>query len=355
VKRLAALLAAVGMIAGAVLVRGWLDDRRGSGGDRATGASVQLTLVCVTELAGVCEQLASREPGLRVRTEELTTTVSTLTGGDLDARSSEIDGWLTLAPLPEVVDEQRVRAGLQPVLTGQVGPLARSPLVLVVWNDRRAALEATCPDRVISWRCLGAIAGEPWTQHGGTVTWGAVKPGHPAPDRSAVGWLALAGAAASWFGRADYAANDFADPAFRQWLEKLERGVPSFPAPPRTPVDEMLSKGPGTFDVAASTEAAATGAIARSRVKDRLSVIYPVPSSTADVVLATVAGSDGEDRLRRLLESRDAAEVLADQGWRVAGREDAAGGTAEPLPPTNGLPRPGVLQALRNLWFEVIR
>ena len=149
----------------------------------------------------------------------------------------------------------------------------------------------------------------------------------------------------SWFGNADYASNDFGDPAFRAWFEKLERGIPSFPTPPRTPLDEMLSKGPATFDLAADTEAAA-GQAGRSRDKDRLSILYPSPLATANVVLAPIAGRDGEDRVRRMLDSNDATTAFTDAGWRVGD---------DTLPADSGLPRAGVLEALRALWIEVIR
>jgi hypothetical protein len=223
--------------------------------------------------------------------------------------------------------------------------LARSPIVMVAWNDRRTALEATCPDGQLTWRCVGELSGDPWTTANGDAGWGAVKPGHPLPDQTAVGLLALADATNSWFGNPDYASNDFSDPAFRRWFEDLERGIPAFPQPPRTPLDEMLSKGPATFDLAASTEAAAA-LVARSRDKDRLSILYPSPLATADVVLAPIAGREGGNDVRDLLESDEASAAFTDAGWRVGD---------DTLPADDGLPRAGVLEALRALWIEVIR
>jgi hypothetical protein len=44
-------------------------------------------------------------------------------------------------------------------------------------------------------------------------------------------------------------------------------------------------------------------------------------------------------------------KALGDAGWRVEGRT----GPAEPLPPTNGLPSPGFLDALRTRAEEVRR
>ncbi len=353
-KRVAALLAAIGMIALAVLIRDRVDD--GSSTDRGADEDSTATLVCVTELARACEALAVEEPEVDLRIEEAADTLATLTATGFDAETAGIDGWLTFTPFPEMADEERLRAGLQPSLSPPSEVLGRSPLVIAAWNDRRDALARTCPEGIVTWSCVGDVSGDPWPSANGSETWGAVKPAHPVPDRTAVGLLSLAEATASRLGRTDYASNDFADPAFRAWFEKLERGVPYFPAPPRTPLDEMLSKGPAAFDLTGTTEAAAGPAIARSRDRDRLSIIYPSPLATADVVLATVIGSDGEDRLRDLLESDDGASALAAAGWRVDGLASIDGVPDQPgLPPDNGLPRAGVLQALRNLWVEVVR
>jgi hypothetical protein len=357
VKRFAALLAAVGMIAVAVLIRSAVDDDRDSAGSPRPGSNTSaVVLVCVTELARACEILAEGNPSIEIRTEEVATTLATLTDAGLDSRADAIDGWLTFAPFPQMADEDRARAGLQPAL-GEVGPtLGRSPLVIAIWDDRRQALATACAPSEITWSCIGESSGRPWPDVGGQAAWGAMKPGHPLPDRTAVGLLTVAQASASKLGRTDYASNDFADPAFRAWFENLERGVPYFTNPPRTPLDEMLSKGPAAFDLTGSTEAAAGPAIARSRDRDRLSIIYPSPLATADVVLAVPIGSDGEDRLRDLLESDEGASALAGAGWRVEGLPTLDGVPTEPdLPPDNGLPRPGVLQALRSLWIEVVR
>jgi hypothetical protein len=357
VKRFAALLGAVGMIALAVLIRDAVDDDSGSGGSGGPSAGTsEVVLVCVTELARACEILADDDPSIEIRVEEVATTLTTLTDADFDREADAIDGWLTFAPFPQMADEDRARAGRQPAL-GEPGPtLARSPLVIAIWDDRREALASTCPASDITWSCIGDRSGRPWPEIGGPEAWGAMKPGHPVPDRTAVGLLTLGQASGSKLGRTDYASNDFADPAFRAWFETLERGVPYFTSPPRTPLDEMLSKGPAAFDLTGSTEAAAGPAIARSRDRDRLSIIYPSPLATADVVLAAPIGSDGEDRLRDLLESDEGSSALAGAGWRVEGLPTLEGVPTQPdLPPDNGLPRAGVLQALRNLWIEVVR
>jgi hypothetical protein len=183
-----------------------------------------------------------------------------------------------------------------------------------------------------------------------------MKPSHPVPDVTASGLLALSQATASYFGRTDYASNDFVDPGFRRWFEQLERSIPSFPAPPRTPLDEMLSKGPSVYDLAGSIEAEAAPSVALSRDKDRLSILYPSPATVADVVVVPITNANRGGRVTSLLQSDDVAELLAQSGWRVDGQPLAD--SLDPdfeLPAGSGLPRAGVLEALRALWIETIR
>jgi hypothetical protein len=47
--------------------------------------------------------------------------------------------------------------------------------------------------------------------------------------------------------------------------------------------------------------------------------------------------------------------ALADGGFRTAGSPDPPAGGAPALPPTDGLPAPGALGALRDYWQGVVR
>ena len=227
--------------------------------------------------------------------------------------------------------------------------------MVVIWNDRRDALAPRCGSATITWTCIGDVAGTPWGADPPQDTWGSVKPGQPAPDQTAAGLLSLGEATSSWFGSATFASNDFSDQAFRTWFERLERAVPAYPVPPRTPLDDLLFTGPSSFDLAASTEAAAGPAVSSSRDSGRLSILYPAPLTIAEVVAAPVAGSRAGAQLMSLMQSDEAAAALARSGWRVEGQPPAAGVGTEPLPDDAGVPRAGVLEALRSLWLQVVR
>ena len=130
-----------------------------------------------------------------------------------------------------MVAEQRQRAGLGAAALGDPSPtLARSPLVIAIWNDRRDVLATRCDGGVIDWKCIGDVAGTPWGTHRRARPPGAsVKPGQPAPDTTAAGLLSLGEATASYFGSSGFASNDFADAGFRAWFTRLEQADPLVP------------------------------------------------------------------------------------------------------------------------------
>jgi len=357
VKRVAALVAAVAMVVGAVYLRDARSTDGGSG--QANGGSARGTLVCATELQAACATIASQHPDLTVRVEEAQVTLTALAKASGDAGpnglDAGLDAWLVPQPWPDMANQQRQQSGSAPILGESTAVLARSPLVIAIWNDRRDVLQQRC-GATITWKCIGEAAGSAWGTTPPPSSWGAVKPGHPTPESTAAGLLILGEASASWFGTSSYASNDFSDPAFRAWFTRLERAIPSFPTPPRTPLDDMLFTGPASFDLTGSTEAAAGPAIATSRDSGRLTILYPAPLTTADVVLAPIAGSDAGDRMHKLIESDQTAAALAAAGWRVEGNAPAPGLPDQPpLPAESNVPRAGVLQALRSLWIEVVR
>ncbi len=344
-RRALAIIAAALMIGLALLVRSRLDS------NKTEAAAPSGTLVCATELQAACEQLAATNPSVTVRIEAAGVTLDKLSAGGATAAGTQIDAWLVPQPVPAMVDEARKAAALEPVLEQPSKVLARTPVVFTIWNDRDAALQSFCPQGDVTWTCIGSVAGQPWSSAGGQGTWGNIKAGLPTPDTSATGLLALAQASEQKLGRPDYASNDF-DQSFQDWLTALKRSGATTSA--QTPLEQMLSTGPATFAVAGSIEATAGPAVqGAARYKDKLANHYPAPVATADLVVVPVRGSEAGGRVQSLLESDEAAGVLARNGWRVPGQSSAPGVTDTALPDTNGLPRAGVMLALRDAWKEV--
>ena len=341
-RRVLAVVAAAAMIAGSLAIRSALDR------DRTEAARV-LRLTCATELDAACSRMAEQDDRLVVTVEPAGVTADRLASVEADAG---LDGWLVPAPWPDIVDGQRRARALPALFVGERPTVARSPLVLVLWKDRAAALNPRCPaPGGLGWRCLGEAAGTPggWAAVGGRPEWGPVKPGHASPDADGIGLLVLGQAVAGWFGRADLSTADLEDEAFTRWFAGLERAVPPSAG---SPLQSMLVQGPAAFDAAGTTEAEATPLVGGSARRDALSLLYPSPMATADVVLATGSERSPASSLRDLVRGDRGRSALADAGWRVGtgGRPDAPA-----LAASSGLPSPGLLDALRARWREVAR
>jgi Bacterial extracellular solute-binding protein len=335
--RVLALIAAVAMVVGSVVLRSRLDEGGDGGGADAGG---DLRLVCATELAQVCEALRERAT---VSVEPAGVTADRL--AKAPDGSIGLDGWLVPSQWPEIVRAARQRSGLAPSLdTGPV--LARSPLVLAVWLDRLNVLRQRCPGARVTWRCWGDVSGQPAAQ---------VKPGH-ADVNEAVGVATVGAATAGFFGRADLIRVDIeVNDEYRSWLARLERAVPTFQPSTGTAVRDMLLKGPAAFDAVGTIEAEAGPLVSSAARPDKPTVIYPSPVTTVDVVLATVPGGRSRS-LSRAVSGDAGLDALAMSGWRVPRRSLAPGVMAQPeLPATSGLPDPGILDFLRTLSKEVSR
>lgn len=340
-KRLLALVGAVVMIAGAVLVRGILDDGGasngnsdgGGGGGNDDGAT---HLLCATELADTCAALAEEDDDVTFDVEPAGETAERLTDPAFEPAASDIDGWLTLQPWPALVELRRDLANQPAVLEAPSDVLATTRLALVGPADRVDQLAAACGgvDQT-SWRCLGEIADDPWSSHGGTTSQGRIEVGHDDPTQEAAGLVVLGQAASDYFGTTAFARNDFdADPGFRNWLEQLENADPGLPpAVAAQPVITQLEQFPNASWDAVGTldpEAIAT----KARTSDAFTVLYPSPMIRAEVVLAPIRGHEVD------LSDDDLDAALEDTGWTLGpAPQDAPVG-----------PSVGVYEALIDEW-----
>ena len=329
------------MIAAALYVR---SGDAGDGSILPDFNSEPAALVCIPELAAVCEELAGDD--VEVTIEEAGETADRLAGTDV----VDHDAWLTLAPWPQIAGDARQRE-LGPSLPEPGAALARSPLVMVVSAERAQVLDAQCGG-TLSWRCLGRVAGSPWSSIGGEETWGQVKPAFTDPANSATGLLVV-GQAASDFLQGDLSVRGMQTDGFLAWSSQLEGAVGTHGTSANTPLRQRVQLGAASADVIGTTEAEAGPLIVSTARAKGLQLRYPDTVVLAEVVLAPLRDTDGADRLRDLL-AESGGSVLAARGWRVAG-EPLANGLPEdsPVPDDSNLPEAGVLEALRTQWREI--
>jgi hypothetical protein len=311
-------------------------------------------MYCVKELEAVCAELQAADRNLTVVTEDAGRTLATLTGADFNPTTTRLDGWLAPRTYIDQANDQRARAGLGPVFGPTSRVLARSPVVAVMYNDRARALAARCGGQV-TWRCVGDQAGAAWSDIGGQAQWGDFHPVLPS-QATATGLHDVAGATGSWFGGSAYASNDFSDPAFQDWLDRLAGESARVALGGLTPLGRLLAVGPSALGLAGALEAEAGPSVTQSRDKDNVSILYPSPVATADVVLAPTNGAEPGGRLQSVLESDASARAFAQSGWRVTGQPLAPGlPSTVTLPDGDGLPNAGVMETLTSTWQAAAR
>jgi hypothetical protein len=283
VRRILAVLVAIGMVTGAVYIRGRIDDDNGDGGGNGGGNG---PLVCDPEVLEACLEVSDD-----IVAEDAAATAERL----LTADRLEFDGWVTPGPWPAMVDALRSAAS-RPELFGDGGQvLASSRMALVA------------PDAPSDWRTAGeAVGGD------------ALRLGWRDPA-SGLGVLQVGAFAVGYFGGSEFARNDF-DAAFTSYLEGIEDEA----AVARNPLERRLQQGISFAEAVVTFQAEAERLLEEAAPGRRgdLQPLYPDPVVAVEAVLAGT--EDGAGDLR---------DALDEQGWDVPADR-------------SGLPSPGVLAAL---------
>lgn len=331
--RLLALVAAVAMVLGSLALRNRMD----GGGGITRGPRDGLRVTCATELERVCAAL--RPP---VRRFVATVEPAPITAQRLmtaSAADAGVDLWLAPGPWAAMVDEDRQRRNLPPLLEPPGRPLARSPLIAVLRKDRANELRAGPCGPAIGWKCIGTAA---------TRT-PPIRLGAP-PATEAEGALVRAAAVAGFVGTSDFSISDVTDDAdTTAWLDGLERSIKAARDGGATDLQRFLVAR-GSAEGFLVTQAAAVIALApaATATKEQFEQVFIAPPATADVFVGQRRGGRGLGEDERLV-----LDILHNNGWIVPGREPIVGmdPAAPPLPDDDGLPSPGVLQALLRDLF----
>jgi hypothetical protein len=345
-RRLLAVAGAVVLVVVALVVRSRLDDGGGTstdGGSGGGGGGGDRTLICPPDLAEACQAAVADDDGLRVRTEDPLTTTNALIAAT-SGPAVKGDLWLVPAPWAEAVAAQRQR-DRHTALTGKpTDPIARSPVVLAMWDDRAAALEqGRCHDK-IAWKCVGDAAGRPWTESGGEAAWGTAKAGLTDPTTS-MGLPVLGAAAGGYLDRAEYSSNDFSG-GLLGWLAALATYRADSDG-----VDVMITRGAGSFFAVGALETTGRAAAGNPRLR----VVVPKPVATADLVVVPIGANTGDrGSADDLAGNRGLLDALADAGWRVDGHDLARGVERDlKLPAESNLPSGDVLLPLLQSWQQL--
>ena len=172
-------------------------------------------------------------------------------------------------------------------------PLVVTPLVLVDWEDRGAALSGQ-DKRVTFGKLRDAIASpKGWPGVGGKADWGFVKLGHTNPTRSNSGLQALILMAYEFHKkRSGLAVSDVLSEKFQDFLKTVEKGVPKFGDSSGTFMEEMVLYGPSKYDVVVTYENLAIQHIPNAQGRwGNLRVFYPAQTMWSSHPVAVVQGA----------------------------------------------------------------
>ena len=329
VKRVLAIIAAVGMVLAALVVRGTFSaDGEGGGGPDVPS---DLTIACPPEVFDACQAAF----GDRAVSQQAGTTLD-----QVEAGTVEVDAWLVSRPWAEVA-----QADVPTEIDSVTATGARSPIVIAIWKDRREALASDGCERPLGLGCLGDVAGTPFPDLGFPLAFEDVAVGYPSLTNM-TGFDVVAAGASSYFARDDFASNDF-DGAFQTWVRAFQGDVTGT----ASPFDSMLTIGPPKLTATVGLEADLRPVHERAARRDEVDLIA-TKSSAELVVVDFTGGPDASG----VATDGDLLDALSVAGWRVPGRD-----AAPALPPTgdtvtitsedgDGMAvKPGVLAALRSL------
>lgn len=336
-RRLLAVLLAVGLVLAAVQLRARL-----FGEEAASVALDELRVVCVEELASVCDE-ALQPIGVAPVGQEAAATVE----GFAD-RDPGVDVWVTFDPWPQLAANVRAAAGLPELAAVSSAVLARSPVLLAAQRDRLAALEPAC-GRAVTWRCIGDRSGEPWGDLDAPAGWGDVDVAFNRPAVTAEGLLTLAQVTSAYFDGAPLTTQALGAPDYFAWLAELGRSAKQITG--QTPLDRMLVTGAADVEFTGVIEAVARPRLSSASTSaERIELLELSPTVTADVRVVGY-GEVGEAPVQTI--AAELSEALIAAGWQrvdTASSESEATGTAGPAPPSAA-----ALELLRTTWRDVSR
>jgi hypothetical protein len=244
----------------------------------------------------------------------------------------------------QFVKDWRDRRGAESKPIIRESPLALTPMVLVMWDERAKAFEAKLGAPNFK-RIADAVGGDGWMAIAQKPDWGFFKFAHTDPGRSNSGLAALLLMASDYSGKVrGLAVSDVSAREFQVWLSGVERRVVGASSglthSTGTLMTSMVQRGPSTYDCVVVYEANAIERLdqAAGRYGD-IRVVYPPtnvwndnPYYELDVPWSTPEQRNAAAKLREFLMSEPVQRrALTAHGFRPANLSVATNGPDSPL------------------------
>jgi hypothetical protein len=322
-RRLLALVVAVGLVVGAYVVKTRVIDKPNvatttttdptNPGD-PTNPSAPTTpkgkaaIWCIDELKAACEA-AAKTANVTITVESAGKTLDRLT-----TSPAPNDIWITLAPWDGLLTNARARTIKDQAPAVQ--ELASTSVVIGGPKNRLDIVAKTCAP--LTWACVGDQVGKKWDSIGGDAQWRDVVFVHTDPTSSASGLAAYGSALAGRVGNPAFSTTELSDPKVSAWSTQLE----SANHPARKDPFGELALG-GNFFLAGGLKPEA-GANA----------IIPTPEVRVGAIVAAVGSAKTDAKFVEAVKAE-----LGKNGWDV--------GVA-----STGVPDATAMEAARNNWKQ---
>ena len=173
------------------------------------------------------------------------------------------------------VQDWKVKYSTDPIVREE--PLALTPMVFVMWDERYQAFLQKY--RTLSFETIAQAEQEKsgWESLAGKPEWGFFKFGHTNPNESNSGLMTLALASYTYAKKTrGLELKDVVNAGFQDWLQKLERGVSGMSNSTGNMMQEMVLKGPSSFDVLFTYESVTIDYLKNAEGRwGPLKIVYP--------------------------------------------------------------------------------
>ncbi len=334
-KALPVFLAAAIVVAGCAILGAWILNRNRNQGASEHGVipaagPVEIGIAYGTEkeawFADALKAFAATEEGKNIKVNLLP--MGSVEGGEAVWKTEDqhIHVWSPASSLYRdgfVAGWQSKHAGHNPIL--QEESLALTPLVFVLWKDRKDAFESRY--KTVSFATIAQAIEEKkgWAAIAGRPEWGRFKFGQTNPEESNSGLMSLVLLAydASDKDRGLTVA-DLARPEFRARLGIIERGLAGTSHSTGTLMKDMVGKGPSAFDALLVYENVVIDYLKAARGRwGELKVSYPRrnlwsenPYYILDVPWSSKEQRDAASTLLRFLMSEPVQKQALVHGFR---------------------------------------